>query len=92
MVTASATAVSYLFSGRPVSAAVAVAFALFAAAMRRSVLGKMDALRAQIQSSADHAVSAFRRIHVLAIAINFVQLVLIVWILIAASLQVRAQG
>jgi len=90
IVTASATAVSYVLAGRPVIAAGAAALALLAAVMRRKVLPKMDSLRGQIQGGAASAISAFRRIHVTAILVNLAQLVLIVWSLIAASLQSRA--
>jgi hypothetical protein len=88
--TASATAVSYLLAGRPVIAAGAVALAVLAIVMRRKVIPKMDSLRAQIQGGAIVSIPAFRRLHVAAILVNLVQLVLIVWSLIAASLQSRA--
>ena len=90
MFTASATAVSYAFAGRLVFAAGAAALALLAAALRRQVIPKMDTLRAQIQVGESSFIPAFRRIHVTAILINLAQLVLIVWSLIAASLQSRA--
>jgi hypothetical protein len=88
--TAGATAVSYVLAGRPFIAAGAAALALLAIVMRRKVIPKMDSLRAQIQDGAPIAISAFRRIHVTAILVNLAQLVLIVWSLIAASLQSRA--
>jgi len=88
--TASATAVSYVLAGRPLIAAGAAALALLAIGMRRTVIPKMDTLRAQIQDGATVSISAFRRIHVAAILVNLAQLVLIVWSLIAASLQSRA--
>ena len=89
MSTASATAVSYVFAGWPVLAAGAAAVALLAAILRRKVIPKMDSLRAQIQVSGATAISAFRRIHVVAILINLTQLVLMVWSLIAVSLSLR---
>jgi len=90
MFTASATAVSYAFAGRPAFAAGAAALALLATVLRRKVIPKMDALRAQIQAGETSFIPAFRRMHVTAILVNLVQLVLIVWSLIAASLQARA--
>jgi hypothetical protein len=90
MFTASATAVSYVFAGRLAFAAGAAALALLAIILRRRVISKMDSLRAQIQVSAVTAIPAFRRIHVTAILVNLAQLVIIVWSLIAASLQSRA--
>lgn len=87
MSTASATAVSCALAGRLALAAGAAALALLATILRRKVIPKMDSLRAQFQVSGPSAIPAFRRIHVAAILINLAQLVLIVWSLIAASLQ-----
>ena len=85
--TASAAAVSYVFAERLVFAAGAAALALLSTILRRKVIPKMDSLRAQIQVSGTDAIRGFRRTHVSAILINLVQLVLIVWSLIASSLQ-----
>jgi hypothetical protein len=90
MFTASATAVSYAFAGRLAFAAGAAALALLATVLRRKVIPKMDSLRAQIQVGETSVIRTFRRIHVTAILVNLAQLVLIVWSLIAASLQSRA--
>jgi hypothetical protein len=90
MFTASATAVSYAFAGRLAFAAGAAALALLATILRRKVIPRMDSLRAQIQVGETSLIPAFRRIHVTAILVNLAQLVLIVWSLIAASLQSRA--
>jgi hypothetical protein len=89
MVTAACTAVSYALAARLVLAAGAAALALLAYALRRKLLPKMDALRAQIQARADSAVAQFRRMHVVAILVNAAQLVLIVASLIALSIQLR---
>jgi hypothetical protein len=90
MFTAGATAASYGFAGRPVIAVVAAALALLAGMMRGRVIPKMDALGAEMQVSGTNAIRAFRRIHVTAILVNLAQLVVIVWSLIATSLQARA--
>ena len=87
MFTASATAVSYALAGRPVFAAGAAALALLATTLRRKVIAKMDSIRAQIQVSGTNAIQRFRRMHVTAILINLAQLVVIVWSLIAFSMQ-----
>ena len=89
MFTASATAVSYAFAGRPRFAAGAAALALLATLLRRTVIPKMDALRAQIQGSDTNAVPGFRRMHVTAILLNLAQLALIVWSLVTLSMQMR---
>jgi len=89
MFTASATAVSYAFAGRPVFSAGAAALVLLAAVLRRKVIPRMDSLQALIQGSDADAILRFRRMHVAAILINSAQLVLIVWSLIALSMQLR---
>jgi hypothetical protein len=85
--TASATAASYALAGRAVLAAGAAALALLAWLLRRSVIPRMDSLRAQMQLSEANAISAFRRMHLTAILINVGQLALIVATLIAFSMQ-----
>ena len=87
--TASATALSYAFAGRAVFAAGAAALALLAALLRRTVIPKMDSLRGQMQVSESSAIPGFRRMHVVAILINVAQLGLIVWSLVALSMQMR---
>ena len=86
MVTASATALSYALAGRMAFAAGAAALALLAAVLRGKVIGKMDRLRALMQANDSGAIPGFRRTHVMAILINLVQLVLIVWSLTALHL------
>jgi hypothetical protein len=87
MFTASAAAVSYALAGRLGFAAGAAALALLATILRRRVIPKMDSLRAQIQVSGTDAIQGFRRTHLSAILVNLAQLVLIVWTLVAFSLQ-----
>lgn len=90
MYTASATAVSLALSGRLALAAGAATLALLAALLRRTIIPKMDSLRAQMPASEANTIPEFRRMHVAAILANLAQLVLIVWSLIATSLQSRA--
>lgn len=85
--TASAAAVSYAVAEKPALAAGAAALALCATILRRKVIPKMDALRAQMQVSGADAIRGFRRTHLAAIGVNLVQLALIVGSLIAFSLQ-----
>ena len=87
--TASAAAVSYVFAGWPFLAAGAAAIALMAGILRQKLIPRMDSLRAQIQVDGATAISAFRRIHAVAIFINLTQLALMVWSLIAVSLSLR---
>jgi hypothetical protein len=90
MTTAGATALSFLAAGWWRVGAGAAGLALLATLMRRSVIPKMEALGVEIQQSRALAVGSFRRWHLSAIAVNLLQLVVIVWTLIAASLQARA--
>lgn len=86
LVTASATAISYALAGRLVVALGAAGLALLAVVLRQQIIPKMDALGAQIQSNDLNAIPGFRKTHFTAIAINVVQLVVIVWSLIAMRL------
>ena len=47
--------------------------------LRRTIIAKMDALRAQIQTTDIEAIPEFRKIHIRAVLISFVQLVVVVW-------------
>jgi hypothetical protein len=87
MVTASATAVSYAFAGRLVFAAGAAGLAVLAVVLRRHILPRMELLGAQIQTSDPTAIAGFRRTHLTAILVNVLQLVLIVWSLVALPLR-----
>lgn len=83
--TASATAISFLFAGRPGIAVGAAALAFIAVVLRKKVIPKMDALGTQIQSNYMDAIPGFRRTHITAILINIGQLLAIVWSLITLS-------
>lgn len=86
---ASATAFGFALAGRLVFAAGAAGLALLAIFLRRTVIPKMDALRAQIQVSEADAIAGFRRMHVMAILVNVAQLVVIVSSLLALSAQMK---
>ena len=88
-VSASATALGYAFAAQAGYAAGAAALALLAILLRRTVIPKMDALLALIAVTEPDAIAGFRRLHVTAILINTAQLVLIVWSLIALSIQLK---
>lgn len=87
--TASATAVCFALADRPIFSAGVAALALLATILRRKVIPKMDSLRAQTHVSGTGAAPAFRRIHIAVVLVNLAQLVLIVWGLIALSVQLR---
>lgn len=83
--TASAAALSYAFAGMPIVSVGAAALALIALYLWRKIIPKMDLLGAQIQVDDMNAIRGFRRTHLSALAFNLLQLVLIVWSLIAFS-------
>jgi hypothetical protein len=87
MYAAGATALSYLVAGRLVFGAGAATLAAVAVVLRRTVMEKMDAIRAELQADDAAAIAAFRRTHVGAILANVAQLALIVWSLVALPLQ-----
>lgn len=84
-IAATAASVSYAIAGRFGVAVGAAALALLALVLRRMVIPKMDALGARIGTDYMDAIPGFRKLHVAAIALNIVQLVAIVWSLIASS-------
>jgi hypothetical protein len=88
-VAAGATSLSYAVAARFAFAAGAAALAFLAVVLRRVIMQRMDALRAELQSDAGAtgAIGAFRRTHVAAILANLAQLALIVWSLVALPLQ-----
>ena len=76
---AGAATLTYAFSGRPWFAVGAAVIAALSVVLRRTVIAKMDALRAQIQTTDFEAIPEFRKIHFKAILISLVQLVVVVW-------------
>jgi hypothetical protein len=85
--TSSAAALSYALAAKFAFAAGAAALALLAVLLRRKVIPYMEALGTQIESAGPEAIRRFRRMHVLAIVINLVQLAIIVAGLLAYSMK-----
>ncbi|HSC62194.1 MAG TPA: hypothetical protein VLD35_01055 [Caldimonas sp.] len=83
---AGATALSYAAAGKHVFAAGATALAVLTIFLRRKVMQRMDALRAELRPDSAGAIAAFRRTHLAAIAANLAQLAVIVWSLVALPL------
>ena len=88
-IAAGAAALSYALAGRLVIAAGAAVVGLAAGALRRAVIPRMDALRAQMQTSEATAVTGFRRMHLTAILVNLALLVVTVGSLVAVSIQMK---
>ncbi|MBP6898660.1 MAG: hypothetical protein KBC73_01160 [Burkholderiaceae bacterium] len=85
--TALGACISYALWGRPAFAVGAALLAGLALLLGRHLLQAMQRLGAQIEASDAAAVRRFRRVHVLTLAINLAQLVLLVWGLIRLSRQ-----
>jgi hypothetical protein len=83
---AGATSLSYAVAGRFVFAAGAAGLVVLTIFLRRSVMQRMDSLRAELQADATSAIAAFRRTHLAAIVANLAQLAVIVWSLVALPL------
>jgi len=86
MVTAGGTAASFALMGRAGFAIGAAAIVAAAAALRKKLLGRMDAVRAQIGDSGVEAIRQFRGLHLMAIGLTLVQLVVVVSSLMSLSL------
>ena len=91
--TAAPAGVSYAFLGKPYFAIGAAALAALALALRKIVPPKMDELRLRIlaHESQVAAIREFRKLHIVAIVMNVVQLALIVGCMIALSIAMKAQ-
>lgn len=76
---ATAATLSYALSNRPWFAAGAAAIAILSAVLRRTVIAKMDVLKAHIHTANVEAIPEFRKTHLTAIAISLVQLVVVLW-------------
>ena len=83
---AGAATLTYAFSGRLWFAVGAAVIAVLSVVLRRTIIAKMDALRAQIQTTDFEAIPEFRKIHFKAILISLVQLVVVVWSLFSFKL------
>lgn len=83
---ATAATLSYAFSNRPWFAVGAAVIAILSTILRRTVMAKMDALKAHIHTNNIEAIPEFRKIHLTAIAISFIQLVAVLWGLTAFTL------
>jgi hypothetical protein len=79
--TATVPTISYALVGHLAFSAGMVAIAALALFLRKVFLSQMDGLRIRIESADSTAITDFRRIHIAGMAINFVQLVALIWIL-----------
>jgi hypothetical protein len=71
--------ISYALVGHLAFSAGMVSIAALALFLRKVVLSHMDGLRIRIESGDSTAVTEFRHIHIAGMALNFVQLVALVW-------------
>jgi hypothetical protein len=71
--------ISCVLAGQLAYAAGMAAVAALAFILRRFVLRHMDILRVRIENADAGAATDFRRAHVAGMAVNFIQLVAVVW-------------
>lgn len=83
---AAAATLTYAFSGRTWFAVGAAVIAMLSVVLRRTIIAKMDSLQSQIQTADYEAIPEFRKIHLRAVLISFVQLVVVVWSLFSFKL------
>jgi hypothetical protein len=83
---AGAATLTYAFSGRLWFAVGAAVIAVLSVVLRRTIIAKMDLLRSQIQTADYEAIPEFRKIHLRAVLISFIQLVVVVWSLFSFKL------
>ena len=79
MVVSTGGAVAYAAARHPVSAAAMCCIFLIAFASRRTVLPRMDSLRTRDEPMEPHGIRSFRRLHVTGMALNFSQLLGVVY-------------
>lgn len=77
--TALGACASYALWGKLAFSAGAAGYALIAIGLRSRLLPAMQHLGARIEDQEARARAAFRKLHGLALSINFVQLVVLVW-------------
>jgi len=71
--------ISFALVGQAAFSACMAAIAVLAFLLRKKVLPYMDELRQRIESAESTAIADFRRIHIAGMALNFVQLAVLVW-------------
>jgi len=77
--------VSFALWGKLGFALGAAALLLVATVLRRVLIPTMHRLGEQIQGNAEIAIPAFRRMHLLVLGVNLLQLVVVVWGLVKLS-------
>ncbi len=71
--------ISFALVGQAAFSVCMAAIAVLAHLLRKKVLPYMDELRLRIESAESTAIADFRRIHIVGMALNFVQLAVLVW-------------
>lgn len=70
---------SYALWGRYAFAAGAAGIAMVVSWLRMRLIPAMQNLGEQIAASEEAAIQKFKRVHIMALIINFIQLIVIVW-------------
>lgn len=77
MVVAAAGTLSHAVANRPVTTAALAAVCAIAFLSRRVILSRMDSLRITMAAADTEGIRQFRRLHVVGMVLNFVQLLTI---------------
>ncbi len=77
--TASIPTISFALFGQLAFSVCMAAIAALALFLRKTLLRYMDELRRRIEGADSSAIIDFRRIHIVGMAVNFVQLAVLVW-------------
>ncbi len=85
-VVAIAASIGHTLEGRPLLSVCTGCIALLALALHRWMLTRMDALRSTMHDGDARAISRFRELHVVGIALNCTQLAVLVWTMTQAKL------
>jgi hypothetical protein len=73
-----AAAFSYAFTDRAWFAVGAAFIAMLSVFLRRTIISKMDLIRAQIPTDNLEAIPEFRKIHLVAVVISLAQLIVVI--------------
>ncbi len=79
MCAATIPAVAFALVGQLAFSAAMLAIVALALFLRKKILPYMDGLRIRIESEDSSAITDFRRIHIAGMAVNFVQLAVLIW-------------
>lgn len=79
--------ISFTLWGRFPFAVGAALIAILAVLLRKHLISAMHQMSARIEASEERAIQRFRRLHAMALSVNFAQVLVMVWGLVVLSRQ-----